>query len=176
MIWWYNDIMIWWYDDSPRAILKIKNKNRFFIFSGYSSLGTVLGPGELEQAIRAMRKPDRQVQMKTYVRPVRRIGTEIRSGPVRSGLRSSVSDRSRTDLGPDRFDEIFFDGAKIFWKLDRRVVAIHFVQELSKSEPSSRFLSRSTFWKFTCHILANSANRPGIYIEIPYKSNFPRDV
>ena len=34
----------------------------------------------------------------SYVRPVRRIGTEIRSGPVRS----AVSDRSRTDLGPDR--------------------------------------------------------------------------
>ena len=70
----------------------------------------------------------------TYVRPVRRIGTEIRSGPVRS----VVSDRSRTDLGPDRSDEFFFDDAKIFEKLDR-VVAIDFVQELSKSEPSSRF-------------------------------------
>merc|ERR1711998_394605 len=47
--------------------------------------------------------------LQTYVRPVRRIGTEIRSGPVRS----SVSDRSRPDLGPDRSDEKFSDGAKI---------------------------------------------------------------
>ena len=47
-----------------------------------------------------------------YVRPVRRIGTEIRSGPVRS----AVSDRSRTDLGPDRFDENFFPAARNFQK------------------------------------------------------------
>ena len=46
-----------------------------------------------------------------FLRPVRRIGTEIRSGPVRS----SVSDRSRTDLGPDRFDvRKFFRRCKIF--------------------------------------------------------------
>ena len=42
---------------------------------------------------------------KGYDLPVRRIGTEIQSGPVRS----LVSDRSRTDLGPDQFD-----GAQIF--------------------------------------------------------------
>ena len=52
-----------------------------------------------------------------YVRPVRRIGNEIRSGPDRS----AVSDRSRTDLGPDRFDDFFrrrenCDDAKIFEK------------------------------------------------------------
>ena len=76
----------------------------------------------------------------TYRLPVRRIGDENRSGPVRS----SVSDRSRTDLGPDRFDENFFDGAQFFEKLDG-VVTIDFVQESSKSEPSSRFLSRSKF-------------------------------
>ena len=47
-------------------------------------------------------------QVSDYVRPVRRIGTENRSGPVRS----AVSDRSRADLGPDRSDEKFSDGAK----------------------------------------------------------------
>ena len=110
-------------------------------------------------------RPESEV---TYVRPVRRIGTEIRSGPVRS----SVSDRSRTDLGPDRFDENFFDGAKFFEKLDR-VVAIDFIQESSKSEPSSRFLSRSKFRKFTCHFLANSADRPGIYSKPLTNRTFP---
>ena len=54
---------------------------------------------------------------KGYVRPVRRIGTKIRSGPVGP----AVSDRSRTDLGPDRFDDFFrrrenFDDAKRFEK------------------------------------------------------------
>ena len=49
---------------------------------------------------------------KCYVRPVRRIGTGIRSGPVRS----AVSDRSRTDLGPDRFDEIFFFRRRAIFK------------------------------------------------------------
>ena len=49
--------------------------------------------------------------------------------------------------------EKFFGGAKILKKLDR-VVAIDFVQESLKSEPSSRFLGRSkfqnshaTFWR-----------------------------
>ena len=66
--------------------------------------------------------------VKSYVRPVRRIGTEIRSGPVRSGpVRSAVSDRSRTDLGPDRSHKKSFDGAKFFEKLDR-VAAIDFVK------------------------------------------------
>ena len=51
--------------------------------------------------------------------------------------------------------------------------AIDFVKKSSKSEPSLRFLSRS---KFESHFSANSADRPGIYIETPYKSNFPRDV
>ena len=72
-----------------------------------------------------------------YVRPVRRIGNEIRSGPVRS----AVSDRSRTDLGPDRFDDFFrrrenFDDAKSFEKQVRNG-AIDFVQESSTSELSS---------------------------------------
>ena len=52
-----------------------------------------------------------------YVLPVRRIGTEIRSGPVQS----AVSDRSRADLGPDRFDKKI-STARTFQKesLDRR--------------------------------------------------------
>ena len=80
-----------------------------------------------------------------YVRPVRRIGTKIRSGPVRS----AVSDQSRTDLGPDRFDEFFrrrenFDDAKIFENQVRNG-AIDFVQESSASELSLRFLSRLMF-------------------------------
>ena len=79
-----------------------------------------------------------------YVRPVRRIDNEIRSGPVRS----AVSDRSRTDLGSDRFDDFFrrrenFDDAKSFEKKvrNRRNGAIDFIQESSKSELSSGFLS-----------------------------------
>ena len=40
--------------------------------------------------------------------------------------------------------------------------AIDFVKKSSKSEPSSRFLSRLKFGKFACHFLANSANRPRI--------------
>ena len=43
------------------------------------------------------------ISLRAYIRPVRRIGTENRSGPVRS----AVSDRSRADLGPDRFHKIF---------------------------------------------------------------------
>ena len=37
-------------------------------------------------------------------------------------------------------------------------------------------ISRKIREKSTCHFLANSADRPGIYIETLYKSNFPRDV
>ena len=97
---------------------------------------------------------------------VRSVGSVPKSGPVRSGLRSRIGlALISVRIGP----------TKIFEKLDR-VVAIDFVQESSKSEPSSRFLSRSKLWKFTCHFLANSADRPGIYIETPYKSNFPWDV
>ncbi len=92
-----------------------------------------------------------------YVRPVRRIGTEIRSGPVRS----AVSDRSRTDLGPDRFDEKFFRRRAIF-KKKVWSDAVDFVKKSLKSEPSSRFLSRSKFENFACHFLANSADRPRI--------------
>ena len=95
--------------------------------------------------------------IKNYVRPVRRIGTEIRSGPVRS----AVSDRSRTDLGPDRFDENFFWRRAIF-KKKVWSDAVDFVKKSLKSEPSSRFLSRSKFEKFACHFLANSADRPRI--------------
>ena len=72
-----------------------------------------------------------------YVRPVRRIGNEIRSGPVRS----AVSDRSRTDLGPDRFDD-FFRRRENFDEKQVRNGASDFVQESSTSELSSRFLSR----------------------------------
>ena len=83
------------------------------------------------------------VRIYIYVRPVRRIGTENRSGPVRS----TVSDRSRADLGPDRSHEKIFDRAKFFEKLDRGA-AIDFVKKSSKSELSSRFLSRSKFGKY----------------------------
>ena len=92
-----------------------------------------------------------------YVRPVRRISTEIRSGLVRS----AVSDRSRTDLGPDRSHKKFSDGAKLFEKLDR-VAAIDFVKKSSKSELSSRFLSRSKLENTARHFLANSADHPRI--------------
>ena len=73
---------------------------------------------------------------------VRSVGSVTKSGPVRS----AVSDRSRTDLGPDRFNDIFrrrenFDDAKIFEKQVRNG-AINFAQESSTSELSSRFLSR----------------------------------
>ena len=99
----------------------------------------------------------RNACIKAYVRPVRRIGTEIRSGPVRS----AVSDRSRTDLGPDRFDEIFFRRRAIF-KKKVWSDAVDFVKKSLKSEPSSQFLSRSKFENFACHFLANSADRPRI--------------
>ena len=92
-----------------------------------------------------------------YVHPVRRFGTEIRSGPVRS----AVSDRSRTDLGLDRSDKKKFDGAKFFEKLDR-VAAIDFVKKSLKSELSSRFLSRLKFENIARHFLANAANHPRI--------------
>ena len=97
------------------------------------------------------------VPKKGYVRPVRRIGTEIWSGPVRS----AVSDRSRTDLGPDRFDENFFRRRAIF-KKKVWSDAVDFVKKSLKSEPSSRFLSRSKFENFACNFLANSADRPRI--------------
>ena len=69
----------------------------------------------------------------------------------------------------------FFDDAKIFEK-KVWVDAIDFVQKSSKSELSSVFLSRSKLKKFTCHFLANLADRPGIYVETLYESNFPQDV
>ena len=100
---------------------------------------------------------NQSTRIKNYVRPVRRIGTEIRSGPVRS----AVSDRSRTDLGPDRFDENFFRRRAIF-KKKVWSDAVDFVKKSLKSEPSSRFLSRSKFENFACHFLANSADRPRI--------------
>ena len=46
------------------------------------------------------------------------------------------------------------------------VVAIDFVQESSKSQLSSRFLSRSKFWKFARHFLENAADRPRIYANL----------
>ena len=74
-----------------------------------------------------------------------------------------------------RWREFVFDGAKIFenkvW-----VDAIDFVQNRRNRSLSSRFLSRSKFQKFTCHFLAKFADRPGIYIETLYESNFPRYV
>ena len=92
----------------------------------------------------------------------RSVGSDVKTGPVRSGpVRSSVSDRSCTDLGPDRSGENFFDDAKIFEKLDRGA-AIDFVKKSSKSELSSRFLSRSKFENIARHFLANSADHPRI--------------
>ena len=57
-----------------------------------------------------------------------------------------------------------FGGAKILEKV--RAVAIDFVQELSKSEPSSRFLSCSKFENSACHFTAFSADRPGIWANL----------
>ena len=54
-----------------------------------------------------------------------------------------------------------FGGAKIFEK-KVRVVAIDSVQKSSKSELSSRFLSRLKFENFARHFLVNSADRPRI--------------
>ena len=50
----------------------------------------------------------KRVSMFYYVRPVRRIRTDNRSGQVRS----SVSDRSRTDLSPDQRDKMFLTPEK----------------------------------------------------------------
>ena len=51
-----------------------------------------------------------------------------------------------------------------------------FRQKIVKIGVSSQFLSSLKFWKFTCHFLANFADRPRIYIETLYESNFPQDV
>ena len=61
--------------------------------------------------------------------------------------------------------ENFLDGPKIFQKLDR-LDAVDFVKKSSKSEPSSRFLSRSKFENFACHFLANLADRPRICADL----------
>ena len=55
-----------------------------------------------------------------------------------------------------------FGGAKVF---EKKVwaAAILFVQNSSKSEPSSRFLSQWKFETFARHLLANSADRPRIW-------------
>ena len=98
-----------------------------------------------------------EAEVLSYLRPVHRIGTKIRSGPVRS----AVSDRSCTDLGPDRFDENFFRRRTIF-KKKVWSDAVDFVKKSLKSEPSSRFWSRSKFENLACHFLANSADRPRI--------------
>ena len=58
-----------------------------------------------------------------------------------------------------------FDGAIFFQKIDR-VEAIKTVQESSKSELSSRFLSRLKFEKSTRHFWANSADRPRICMNL----------
>ena len=88
---------------------------------------------------------------------VRSVGSVPKSGPVRS----AVSDRSRTDLGPDRFVENFFRRRAIF-KKKVWSDAVDFVKKSLKSEPSSRFLSRSKFEIFACHFFAHSADRPRI--------------
>ena len=84
-----------------------------------------------------------------YVRPVRRIGTEIRSGPVRS----SVSDRSRTDLGPDRFNKIFSDGVKFSKKKFGATRSISSKNRRNRSHPRDFWAvwslenSRAIFWR-----------------------------
>ena len=60
-----------------------------------------------------------------------------------------------------RWREFFFEGAKIFQKIDQ-LDAMKTVQESSKSEPSSQFLSRLKFEKSTRHFWVNSADRPRI--------------
>ena len=105
-----------------------------------------------------------------YVRPVRRIGTEIRSGPVRS----AVSDRCRTDLGPDRFDENFFRRRAIF-KKKVWSDAVDFVNKSLKSEPSSRFLSRSKFENFACHFFGKFGQSSQDLDESDYNSIKSRD-
>ena len=53
-------------------------------------------------------------------------------------------------------------GAQIFFRNLDRAGAVDFVKKSSKSELSSRFLSRLKFGNFACHFLANSADRPRI--------------
>ena len=89
----------------------------------------------------------------------RSVGSVAETGPVL--IWSLIRIGLDTDLGTDRSNEKFFDGAKIRQKLDR-VAAIVFVQESSKSESSSRFLSRLKFEKSTRHFWANSGDRPRI--------------
>ena len=59
----------------------------------------------------------------------------------------------------------FFDDAEISEK-KVWVDASDSVQESSKPELSSQFLSRSNFRKFACHFSANSADRPRIYANL----------
>ena len=66
------------------------------------------------------------------------------------------------DDGDDDDDDDNESGAEIFFRNLVWVVAIDFVKKSSKSEPSSRFLSRLKFGKFARHFLANLANRPRI--------------
>ena len=59
----------------------------------------------------------------------------------------------------------FFVDTKSLEMLDW-VGAIDFVKKSSKSELSSRFLSRSKFENFARHFLANSADRPRIWANL----------
>ena len=59
----------------------------------------------------------------------------------------------------------YFDDAKISEK-KVWVDVSDSVQESSKSELSSRFLSRSKFRNVACHYLANSGERPRIYANL----------
>ena len=72
---------------------------------------------------------------------------------------------------------IFFDGAKIFKKLDR-VVAIDSVKKSSKSELSSRFLSRSKYGNSHATFGRIQPIVPGFTSKpfYNYKTNFHRDV
>jgi len=92
-------------------------------------------------------------------------GSAMPPTPIRSFVRSFVRSLARS---PARalVAKIFrrrenFGDAKICFK-KVWAVAIDFVQESSKSELSSRFLSRLKFENFARHFLANSADRPRI--------------
>ena len=102
-------------------------------------------------------------------------GSAMPPTPIRSFVRSLARSLAGALVAKIFRRRENFGDAKI---LEKKVwvVAIVFVKKSSKSEPSSRFLNRLKFGKFACHFLANSADRPRIYIETLYKTNFPWDV
>ena len=77
-------------------------------------------------------------------------------------LRHATDPDDDDDNGDDDSDDNERERRAIFFRNLDRVDAIVLVKKSSKSEPSSRFLSRSKFENFACHFLANSADRPRI--------------